>query len=359
MGTVEGLRVSGQLCWAKLLNKISALSTPRGIVRELPAMTIISNCTVSAIKNAATSLHAGNLVAFPTETVYGLGADATSQSAVAKIYNVKGRPSNHPVIVHISSINNLDKWAKDIPEYATTLARSFWPGPMTLILPRTNLAKDFVTGGQDNVGIRIPAHTVAHSLLKEFEAQGGYGVVAPSANRFGKVSPTSADDVKAELSDFFSLADLILDGGPSLVGIESTIINCTNSTPTILRPGAITAAMINDLLDIKIEVISKNNSDRIKASGLLDSHYSPTAKVYLSGTPSVGDGFIALSKHQTPDGAIRLIAPVNNEEFARTLYKGLRLADSKKLTNVFVIAPSGDDIAVAISDRLEKAAQKE
>jgi len=298
-------------------------------------------------------------VAFPSETVYGLGADATNQSAVAKIYRVKSRPSHHPLIVHISSMSKLDKWAKDIPEYAIKLARSFWPGPMTLILPRTNLAKDFITGGQDNVGIRVPAHTVALSLLKEFEAQGGYGIAAPSANRFGKVSPTCADDVKEELSKYLSPADLILDGGQSLVGLESTIINCTKITPTILRPGAITAAMIGDLLSIQIEEISENNIDQIKAPGLLQSHYSPTAKVFLSGNPSEGDGFIALSKYSTPEGVIRLIAPGNNEEYARTLYKGLRLADSKKLAKVFVVAPSGDDIAVAISDRLKKAAQKD
>ena len=298
-------------------------------------------------------------MAFPTETVYGLGADATNQSAVAKIYKAKSRPSDHPLIVHISSMSNLDKWAKDIPEYAIKLARSFWPGPMSLILPRTDLAKDFITGGQDNVGIRVPAHTVALSLLKEFEAQGGYGIAAPSANRFGKVSPTCADDVKEELSKYLSPADVILDGGQSLVGLESTIINCTKSTPTILRPGAITVAMIRDLLGIEIKKISENNIDQIKAPGLLQSHYSPTAKVFLSGNPSAGDGFIALSKYPTPEGVIRLIAPATNEEYARTLYQGLRLADRKKLAKVFVVAPAGDDIAVAICDRLQKAAQKD
>jgi len=322
-------------------------------------MAIISNCTAEALKVAASSLLAGNLVAFPTETVYGLGADATNQSAVAKIYKVKSRPSDHPLIVHISSISNLDKWAKDIPEYAIKLARSFWPGPMSLILPRTDLAKDFITGGQDNVGIRVPAHNVVLSLLKEFEAQGGYGIAAPSANRFGKVSTTTAADVIAELSDYFSPYDLVLDGGQSEVGVESTIINCTNPTPIILRPGAITAAMINDLLGIKIETVSNNQTAQIKAPGLLESHYAPLAKVYLSGSPRSGDGFIALSKYPTPDGVIRLISPANNNEYAKTLYQGLRLADSKKLARVFVIAPTGDDIAVAICDRLQKAAQKD
>jgi L-threonylcarbamoyladenylate synthase len=226
---------------------------------------------------------------------------------------------------------------------------------MTLILPRTDLAKDFITGGQNNVGIRVPAHTVALSLLKEFEDQGGYGIAAPSANRFGKVSPTCADDVKAELSDYLKSDDLILDGGPSSVGVESTIINCTNSMPSILRPGGITAAMLSDLLGIQIEAFAKNNSDQIRASGLFESHYSPKAKVYLSGAPSYGDGFIALSKFSTPSDVIRLASPGSNEEYARILYQALRLADSKKLDRLFVIAPEGDDIAVAICDRLQKA----
>jgi L-threonylcarbamoyladenylate synthase len=320
-------------------------------------MGIISNCTASVIQDAAKSLVNGNLVAFPTETVYGLGADATNEKAVARIYKVKGRPTDHPLIVHISSMELLDKWACEIPEYAQKLARAFWPGPMTLILPRTGVAKDFITGGQDNVGIRVPADTVALSLLKEFEAQGGIGVVAPSANRFGKVSPTCADDVKTELFDHLRSDDLILDGGPSSVGIESTIVNCTNSIPTILRPGAITTAMITDLLGIKIEEVIKNNDNKIRAPGLLDSHYSPKAKVFLSGTPSTGDGFIALSKFPTPPGVIRLTFPATNEEYARTLYQGLRLADSKKLNKVFVIPPNGDDISVAICDRLQKAAR--
>jgi len=322
-------------------------------------MAIISICTASAIKEAAASLIAGNLVAFPTETVYGLGADAFNEKAVARIYEAKGRPANHPLIVHISSIDKLDKWAKDIPEYAIKLARNFWPGPMTLVLPRTDLVKDFVTGRQDNVGIRVPAHTVALALIKEFETRGGYGIAAPSANRFGKVSPTSADDVKDELSHYLSPADLILDGGTSLVGLESTIIDCTKITPVILRPGVITASMINDLLGFQVEVVSKNYTDFIRVPGLLKSHYSPIAKVYLSGNPSAGDGFIALSKHPTPDGVIRLTAPVTNEEYARTLYQGLRLADSKMLSKVFVVAPTGDDIAVAICDRLKRAAYKD
>ena len=325
-------------------------------MQQLPIMAIISKCTASVLKDAAASLKDGNLVAFPTETVYGLGADATNKEAIARIYQVKGRPTDHPLIVHISSINNLDKWAKDIPAYAIKLARNFWPGPMTLILPRTELAKDFVTGGQNNVGIRVPAHSVALELLKGFESLGGYGIAAPSANRFGRVSPTTADDVNEELSAYLNIKDTVLDGGPSSVGIESTIINCTQKTPTILRPGAITQSMIEELLEIDIDIENEVITEKIKAPGLLQSHYSPIAKVYLSGTPSKGDGFIALDSFPTPAGVIRLASPVNNEEYARVLYQALRLADSKKLAQVFVQPPVGEDIAAAICDRLLKSA---
>ncbi len=348
-------RVSGHLSWAKPIENKRVFCLTQSAT--ITYMSIISNCTASAVKDAATSLINGNLVAFPTETVYGLGADATNKKAVARIYEVKGRPADHPLIVHISSIELLDKWARDIPEYAIKLARAFWPGPMTLVLPRTYLAKDFITGGQDTVAIRVPSHALANQLLKEFESLGGFGVAAPSANRFGKVSPTSAEDVEEELSKYLKPKDLILDGGPSLIGVESTIINCTNIIPTILRPGAITTAMINELLGINIELAPKKNIDKIKAPGLLESHYAPKAKVYLSGTPMPGDGFIALSKFPTPAGVVRLISPTTNEEYARTIYQGLRLADSKKLNKVYVILPNGDGIAIAICDRLQKASE--
>ena len=320
-------------------------------------MSIISNCTAAAIKDAAAALIKGDLVAFPTETVYGLGADATNEDAIARIYKVKGRPVGHPLIIHISSLANLDKWARDIPEYAVKLARAFWPGPMTLILPRTDLAKDFITGGQDNVGIRIPLHTVAVALLKEFEDQGGLGVAAPSANRFGAVSPTTATSVEIELVDYLSDNDQILDGGACLVGVESTIVNCTQSKPSILRPGAITKEMIEDALGITIDLHTSNSeSVQIKAAGLLESHYAPNAKVFLTGSPTLGDGLIALDSFVTPAGAIRVAAPKTNEEYAQVLYEAFRLADSKGLSRVFVIPPTGDGIAVAINDRLAKSA---
>ena len=328
-------------------------------MQQLPIMAIISSCTARTLTDAATSLRAGNLVAFPTETVYGLGADATNSQAIAKLYAAKARPTDHPLIVHISSMANLDRWARQVPEYAIKLARTFWPGPMTLILPRTNLAQDFITGSQDNVALRVPAHSLALALLAEFEAQGGLGVAAPSANRFGQVSPTSADAVYEELADYLTPNDLILDGGPCQVGVESTIINCTQSVPEILRPGAITASLIFDHLGLVVKQInSASNNLKIKAPGLLQSHYAPKAKVFLATTPKPGDGFIALATTPTPAGAIRLASPKNNQEYAQLLYQALRLADSKQLPNVIVIPPSGDDLAIAICDRLERSAYK-
>ena len=320
-------------------------------------MSIISNCTESAIKDAAASLISGNLVTFPTETVYGLGADAVNKDAVSRIYEVKGRPTGHPLIVHISSIELLDKWARDIPEYAIKLARSFWPGPMTLILPRTKLAKDFITAGQDNVGIRVPSHTVALALLKEFESQGGEGVAAPSANRFGKVSPTTAQAVSDELSDYLAPNDLILDGGPSQVGVESTIIDCTQRLPVIIRPGEVSTQMIEELLSIKLPIFD-TQSNQIKAPGLLTSHYSPNAKVFLTGTPAPGDGLIAIASVKTPEGVIRLSAPQNNTEYAHTLYNAMRQGDALGIKNIYALLAEDIGVGVAINDRLKKAAQE-
>ena len=191
----------------------------------------LSECSTISIKAAAKSIADGHLVAFPTETVYGLGADATNESAVAKIYKAKGRPADHPLIVHIASIDAIGDWAEDISEYAINLARDFWPGPMTLIFKRSKLSKDFVTGNQNTVGLRVPNQPIALALLKEFENLGGKGIAAPSANRFGAVSPTTAQAVKDELANYLDQAnDVILDGGPCQVGVESTIIDCTADT---------------------------------------------------------------------------------------------------------------------------------
>jgi L-threonylcarbamoyladenylate synthase len=328
-------------------------------VQQLPTMVRITSSSSPNLKIAAACLKSGNLVAFPTETVYGLGADATNQAAISDLYRVKNRPTEHPLIVHISSLASLGLWAVDTPHYAIKLARSFWPGPMTLILRRSSLAKDFITGNQNNVGIRIPGSQVAIELLKEFEAQGGLGIAAPSANRFGKVSPTTAGAVSEELSEFLSPSDMIIDGGDCQIGLESTIINCTDKFPVILRPGAITASKISELIGLDIEQITKvNDIKKIRASGLLRSHYSPQASVFISAKPQPGDGLIALSFIPTPNGVIRLASPLNDDEYAKVLYKALRLADSKQIKRVIVVPPLGEGIAMAIRDRLERCSTK-
>ena len=313
----------------------------------------VSNCTADAMARAAQVLKSGALVAFPTETVYGLGADATNAQAVARIYQAKGRPADHPLIVHVADMQDIAQWSEDIPEYAIALARKFWPGPMTLILNRSAVAKDFITGGQESVGVRVPNHPVALALLAEFKKLGGKGIAAPSANRFGHVSPTTAQAVSEELEEYLEPSDLILDGGASAVGVESTIIDCTGTHPHILRPGAITEEMINTATGL---VVSGEHST-IRVSGSLENHYAPEAVVLLDQQPAPGDGFIALDEIQTPDGVIRLATPKSNEEFARVLYLALRSADQLSLTRVIVLQPSGDDIAVAIRDRLLRASR--
>ena len=321
----------------------------------------LSKCTATAMADAAANLLAGNLVAFPTETVYGLGADACNEMAVARIYSVKGRPADHPLIVHVASMDALGDWAADVPGYAISLARDFWPGPMTLIMKRSELAGDFVTGGQDTVGVRVPDHPVALGLLEAFARAGGKGVAAPSANRFGNVSPTTAQAVADELSDYLGDADQILDGGPCEVGVESTIIDCTGNAPRILRPGAVTVEMIEDSTGLIVgdsASVSGGSVDEvtIRVSGSLDSHYAPVATVVLDQSPVAGQGFIAMADVATPDGVVRLAAPRTHEEFARVLYAALRTADEKGLKTVVVAQPEGAGIAVAIRDRLMRAA---
>ena len=314
----------------------------------------LSQCSTDSIKAAAQSLIAGHLVAFPTETVYGLGADATNETAIAKIYKAKGRPADHPLIVHISSIDAINDWAQDINEYAINLARDFWPGPMTLVFKRSDLAKDFITGNQNTVGLRVPNQSIALALLKEFQALGGKGIAAPSANRFGAVSPTTARAVKDELENYLDQTnDIILHGGPCQVGVESTIIDCTSQTPQILRLGAITKEMIQESTGLL--VIDEAQTD-IRVSGSLESHYSPSATVVLDTYPQSGEGFIAIDSIQTPPGAIRLAAPSSIEGFARDLYSALRFADAQGLTKVCVIQPQGPGLAAAIRDRLKRAA---
>ena len=302
--------------------------------------------------DVAAHLKAGDLVAFPTETVYGLGADASNTEAVARIYSVKGRPSDHPLIVHIASMERMGDWASDVPEYAIALARSFWPGPMTLILKRSELAGDFITGGQDSVGVRVPDHVVALALLEAFEKTGGKGMAAPSANRFGHVSPTTAAAVVEELAEYLSKDDLVLDGGACDVGVESTIIDCTGAAPSVLRPGAISVVMIEECTGLK----TTQSDKEIKVSGGLENHYAPIAQVLLCENAVAGQGLIAHSNIKTPKGVIRLASPRDDEEFAHILYSALRKADKHFLSEVVVVQPIGEGIAAAIRDRLTKAA---
>jgi L-threonylcarbamoyladenylate synthase len=310
--------------------------------------------------DAAADLLSGGLVAFPTETVYGLGADACNADAVARIYAVKGRPADHPLIVHVASMDGLGDWADDVPAYAISLARDFWPGPMTLVVRRSGLAADFVTGGQDTVGVRVPDHPVALGLLEAFERAGGKGVAAPSANRFGSVSPTTAQAVSDELHDYLEDGDQILDGGACDVGVESTIIDCTGDVPKILRPGAITAQMITESTGLEVVGHSSDgvsvDSNAIRVSGSLEAHYAPAATVVLDQSPVAGQGFIAMADVVAGEGVVRLAAPKTHEEFARVLYSALRAADEQGLATVVVAQPAGEGIAVAIRDRLKRAA---
>ena len=319
----------------------------------MAASQFVSHCTIDALALAAKQLKDGNLIAFPTETVYGLGADAQNESAVARIYKVKGRPQDHPLIVHIGDWQLMGEWAEEIPDYAIDLARAFWPGPMTLILNRSELAKDFVTGNQNTVGIRVPNQTLALQLLSEFSKNGGKGIAAPSANRFGQVSPTTAQAVKEEIGAYLDANDAILDGGPCSVGVESTIIDCTGTTPRILRPGAITDAMIKEVTGLEVASVERSE---IRVSGSLENHYAPEAQVLLDVSPQPGDGFIALADIPTPTGVIRLAEPKSDEAFAYFLYAALRDGDTKELKRIVVAQPQGDGIAIAIRDRLKRAA---
>jgi L-threonylcarbamoyladenylate synthase len=313
----------------------------------------ISRCTADAMTLAAAAIAQGHLVAFPTETVYGLGANATQESAVAKIYAAKGRPADHPLIVHIASMDEIGYWADEISEYAIALARNFWPGPMTLICQRSEVSKDFITGGQETVGIRVPDHVVALALLLAAKEIGILGIAAPSANRFGHVSPTTAQAVREELDQYLSSDDIILDGGPSQIGVESTIIDCTGSNPHILRPGAITQEMIEEVTGLKVT----DAQSEIRVSGSLENHYAPEAIVTLDVIPQSGDGYIAMSDTKTPAGVIRLAAPETIEEYARILYAALREGDSQKLSRICINQPQGDGLAIAICDRLQRASR--
>jgi len=313
--------------------------------------------TEQEIEKAAEILRKGGLVAFPTETVYGLGADASNQAAVRRIFAAKGRPPDHPVIVHIAGTSNVKHWAADVPNSAWVLAERFWPGPLTMVFKRAAHVSDLVTGGQDTVGLRVPSHPVARQLLKAF----GAGIAAPSANRFGRLSPTTAQHVRQELGD---AVDLVLDGGPCEVGIESTIVDLTRETPAILRPGRISAQQIADAL---LAPLGESAGGRPRVPGSLESHYSPSLPLkivqsedtenYLvahSGTP-----IAVLSRRGRPvnsKAALWQVAPEMPDDYARLLYATLRCLDESGCRMIVVEALPALPEWIAVHDRLGRAA---
>jgi L-threonylcarbamoyladenylate synthase len=310
--------------------------------------------TTNSISVAAKALEVGHVVAFPTETVYGLGADAMNEIAIKRIYEIKGRPKGHPLIIHISSIDQLNKWAREIPNFAIALANEFWPGPMTLILRRSRLVGDFITGSQDTVGLRVPSDPIALGLILEFEKISNSAIAAPSANRFGQVSPTSVEDVIEELGSNFGAGDMILKGGVSTIGIESTIVDCTNKAPVILRAGKVTRAEIESLLG---HTLKTQISSPVKFSGEFEKHYAPKSQVILDVEPVSGDCFMAPTHVPTPVGVHRICSPESVEDFAKHLYSSLRESDRLGFKRIVIIQPSGEGLALAIRERLLKASK--
>lgn len=311
------------------------------------------------IAQAVTALASGKLCAIPTETVYGLAANALDEAAVARVFAAKERPADHPLIVHVATASDVSEWITELPQWAVDLTNAVWPGPLTIVGPRTALASNAVTGNQDTVAVRVPSHPLAQVLLQQLKTQGVKGVVAPSANRFGHVSPTSAAHVSADLGEYLDAhGDLILDGGDCQVGVESTIVLATGSQPVILRPGAVTAADIKRITGVEV---SEETTNAPRVSGALDSHYSPTAQVILITAVSQSTfeskaGFLALAQTPTPTGLVRLASPETIEDFAHELYGSLRAGDDLKLKTIYVVPPSGDGLAQAINDRLQRAA---
>ena len=306
----------------------------------------------SEVRRAAQILRAGGLVAFPTETVYGLGADASSEKAVARLYAVKRRPADHPVIVHFASADDAFDWASEVPGAARTLAKQFWPGPLTLILKRSAKARDFVTGGQASVGLRVPSHPVARQLLKEF----GGAVAAPSANRFGQVSPTTAAHVRADLGQD---VDLVLEGGPSEVGIESTIVDLSGGSAVLLRPGAITRQEIEAIVRVSGE------KSAVRHSGGLERHYAPRTPARMVPAHALDKEIskgksVAVLAFSRPDERVDfwLRMPREPRAYAQKLYAALRELDSADCEQILVEAPPDAPEWDAVRDRLKRACEQ-
>ena len=313
----------------------------------------------SNLDEAVEVLRRGGLVAFPTETVYGLGARARDPHAVAKIFAAKGRPADHPLIVHLARAREVASWAVDVPPAAHRLAEAFWPGPLTLILRRAPGVPDEVTGGQETIGLRVPRHPVAQALLEKL----GDGIAAPSANRFGRVSPTHAEHVLSELGD---RVELILEGGSCEVGVESTIVDCSGAAPVILRPGAITQEMLEVAWGAPIR---PSGVSAVRAPGLLESHYAPRASVSLLTAEAVevrARELLAAGKRvgvlaseipkRLPPAVERFELPDDLEGVARELYASLREVDRRGVDVLLAVPPAEIGVGRAIVDRLRRAA---
>jgi L-threonylcarbamoyladenylate synthase len=314
----------------------------------------------ASIARAVGVLRAGRLVAVPTETVYGLAADAANPTAVRSVFAAKGRPADHPLIVHLASADRLGAWAAAVPEAAARLAEAFWPGPLTMVLPRHADVVPEVTGGRASVAVRVPGHPVALRLLEAF----GGGLAAPSANRFGRVSPTTAADVVSELD---GAVDLVLDGGPCAVGLESTIVELIDDRVTVLRPGGISPAELEAVVGRPVAATAEGPA---RAPGMLASHYAPTTPVELHAEAGVARrvaslvasgarvGVLALSAVDAPGAAVAWDAGGDLGAYARGLYRWLRRADAEGLDTLVVVPPPPDGIGAAIADRLRRAAHR-
>jgi L-threonylcarbamoyladenylate synthase len=315
----------------------------------------------AALDQAVHLLRQGRLVAFPTETVYGLGADASNAEAVGHIFAAKGRPADHPLIVHIADAGCLDDWAETVPEAARRLAERFWPGPLAIILKKKPHVPDAVTGGQPTVGLRVPSHPVALRLLEKF----GGGIAAPSANRFCRISPTTARHVEEELGNS---VDLILDGGPCKVGVESTIVDLSGARPRLLRPGRISQAQIEEALGVRLELAVKTGPLDIRAPGLMAVHYAPSTPALLCPSGEIWEtlrqliaqgrrvGLIAYHRAVLPPGlAHTLQMPAEAHDYAQALYAALRETDNLRLDLIVVEQPPEGEMWHAVNDRLSKA----
>jgi L-threonylcarbamoyladenylate synthase len=312
----------------------------------------------SSIKKAVNLLRCGGLVALPTETVYGLGADAKNPDALRKIFQAKQRPINHPLIVHLAEISQLAEWVSELSPLAQRLAEAFWPGPLTLILPKAPAVLGLITGGQQTVGVRIPQHPVALALLKQF----GSGIAAPSANRFGRISPTTAAAVREELGD---AVDLILEGGACEVGLESTIVDVSGAHPVILRPGMITAAQIEAIAH---ETLSIPDHEVPRVSGSLESHYAPVTRTQLLSAYEISQLMKKLTQAELPVALVVrtpvglpdqnvtcVMMPADSKLYAHDLYQTLRELDHQQFKRIIVEDVPQTDEWLAIRDRLVKA----